>query len=247
MIRLKQIELYIPTSTRSNKRILGPLDLTIANGDWIIIVGGNGAGKSTLLNTIAGTYKPSHGSIHIAETDVTRWTEYKRAQLLARVFQDPGIFPDLTIEENMALAHTRTTGRSLISRGVNNTLREQFRRALQTLKMGLEDRLYTKVSDLSGGQRQALSLIMATLQPSQALLLDEHTSALDPRATTMVMELTKKLIVERNLTAVMVTHSLHDALAYGNRILVLQQGRIAHDINAEQKKKLTYETLMNLL
>lgn len=247
MIRLEHVELVVPTNTQGNKRILGPVDLTIHSGDWIVVIGGNGAGKSTLLNIIAGTYTPSHGTITIAGTDVTRWSEYKRAQLLARVFQDPGIFPDLTIEENMALAYTRIATRSLFRRGINRSLREYFSTALKTLNMGLEKRLKTKVSDLSGGQRQALSLVMATLQPSQALLLDEHTSALDPRATMMVMELTQKLISERELTAIMVTHSLHDALRYGNRILVLNQGHIAHDINAEQKKKISYEILMNML
>jgi putative tryptophan/tyrosine transport system ATP-binding protein len=247
MIVLKHIEVTISTATAAKKRILGPINLTIEKGDWIVIVGGNGAGKSTLLNTIAGTLKPSYGSINIGKADVTQLPEYRRATQLARVFQDPGIFPELTIEENMALAYTRTAGRNIIKRDVTTAMRDTFKKALLDLNMGLENRLSTKVSDLSGGQRQALSLIMATMYPSQALLLDEHTSALDPRATKMVMELTQKLIEKYKLTAVMVTHSLQDALMYGNRILVLNQGLITHDIRGNQKTKLTSDQLITLL
>ncbi len=247
MITLENVEVTVPSASSSKKRILGPIDLSIAQGDWIIIVGGNGAGKSTLLNTIAGTLEPSRGAIRINKTDVTHLSEHQRATMLARVFQDPGIFPDLTIEENMALAYTRITGRSSIKRDVTHAMRESFQKALLDFNMNLDNRLKTKVSELSGGQRQALSLVMATMYPSQALLLDEHTSALDPRATKMVMELSQKLIEKHHLTAVMVTHSLSDALTYGNRILVLNQGQITHDIRGAQKAQLNSDQLISLL
>lgn len=246
MIRLEQVVVEVTTAHGIRKKILGPIDLLIETGDWIMILGGNGAGKSTLLNTIAGSIIPSSGKIFINDQDVTQWPESRRALFLARVFQDLGIFSDLTIEENMALGYTRATGRALWRRDITRALRDRFKDALHMLNMQLENRLQTKVSELSGGQRQAVSLIMATLQPSQALLLDEHTSALDQRATAMVLKLTQQLIESQGLTALMITHAMSDAFTFGNRVLIMDQGGIMHDIKRDQKARLTIEQLYKL-
>ena len=231
--------------TVNAKTALNDLNLTLNDGDFVTVIGGNGAGKSTMLNAIAGSFQIDSGKIVIDGTDVTGLPEHKRAALLGRVFQDPmmGTAPTMQIEENLALAARRGQRRGL-SWGVTKEEREQYRELLGGLGLGLESRLATKVSTLSGGQRQALTLLMATLKRPKLLLLDEHTAALDPKTAAKVMELTDRIVREGQLTTMMITHNMRDAIQYGNRLIMLHEGHIILDIAGEEKKNLTVPDLL---
>ena len=231
--------------TVNAKTALNDLNLTLNDGDFVTVIGGNGAGKSTMLNAIAGSFQIDNGKIVIDGTDVTGLPEHKRAALLGRVFQDPmmGTAPTMQIEENLALAARRGQRRGL-SWGVTKEEKEQYRELLGGLGLGLESRLTTKVSTLSGGQRQALTLLMATLKRPKLLLLDEHTAALDPKTAAKVMELTDRIVREGQLTTLMITHNMRDAIQYGNRLIMLHDGHVILDIAGEEKKKLTVPDLL---
>ena len=231
--------------TVNAKTALNDLNLTLNDGDFVTVIGGNGAGKSTMLNAIAGSFQIDSGKIVIDGTDVTALPEHKRAALLGRVFQDPmmGTAPTMQIEENLALAARRGQRRGL-SWGVTKEEKEQYRELLGGLGLGLESRLTTKVSTLSGGQRQALTLLMATLKRPKLLLLDEHTAALDPKTAAKVMELTDRIVREGQLTTLMITHNMRDAIQYGNRLIMLHDGHVILDIAGEEKKKLTVPDLL---
>nr|WP_228099278.1 MULTISPECIES: ATP-binding cassette domain-containing protein [unclassified Granulicatella] len=224
------------------------ISLNIEKGDFITVIGGNGAGKSTLLNALAGTFFLDSGKIIIDEQDVTQLPEHKRAKQISRVFQDPslGTAPRMTILENMALAYRRGKKRTL-KRGHSHDEKEFFKQQLASLNLNLETRLESEVGVLSGGQRQAIALIMATLHSPELLLLDEHTAALDPKTQRMIMELTHQIIKNNHLTSLMITHHLPDALHYGNRLIVLHRGEIVKDFNEEEKKALHVTDLYELL
>ena len=224
---------------------LAGVNLQVEKGDFITVVGSNGAGKSTLLNCLAGSYSIDSGHIHLDDQDVTRWPEYRRAGQISRVFQDPlrGTCGSLSIEQNLALANRRGRGHGL-AQGVRRSDRELFRNQLRQLGLGLEERLQDRVGLLSGGQRQALTLLMATLVRPQILLLDEHTAALDPKTALQVLELTERLIAEQQLTALMVTHNMRQALQLGNRLLMLHGGRVIFDVSGAAKSALTVEDLL---
>jgi putative ABC transport system ATP-binding protein len=223
------------------------LDLSIPTGQFVTVIGSNGAGKSTFLNAISGDLMVDRGSIHIDGVDVTRKSAWQRSDLVARVFQDPmaGTCEALTIEENMALAWKRGAARGL-SLTLNRHLREEFRAKLRTLNLGLENRLADRMGLLSGGQRQAVSLLMASLQPSKLLLLDEHTAALDPRTAAFVLELTAKIVEAGKLTAMMVTHSMRQALDYGTRTVMLHQGRVVLDVSGPEREGLDVPDLLRM-
>ena len=231
--------------TVNAKTALNDLNLTLNDGDFVTVIGGNGAGKSTMLNAIAGSFQIDSGKIVIDGTDVTGLPEHKRAALLGRVFQDPmmGTAPNMQIEENLALANRRGKKRGL-RWGVTQTERENYRQLLTGLGLGLEKRMTAKVGLLSGGQRQALTLLMAALQTPKLLLLDEHTAALDPATAAKVLELSDKIIQEHHLTAMMITHNMTDAIRHGNRLIMMDRGRIVLDISGEEKKRLTKADLL---
>ncbi len=245
MLELKNISKTFNAGTVNEKLALDDISLTLNEGDFVTVIGGNGAGKSTMLNMVAGVYPVDSGSIVIDGVDITRLPEYKRAKYLGRVFQDPmmGTAADMWIEENLALAARRGQHRTL-KWAISSKERVAFKDMLAQLDLGLEDRLSTKVGLLSGGQRQALTLLMAVLKRPKLLLLDEHTAALDPKTAAKVLELTDKFISESNLTALMVTHNMKDAIAHGNRLIMMNSGRIILDISGEDKKKLTVEDLL---
>ncbi len=245
MLEIKNVYKTFNPGTINEKRALNDLNLTLNDGDFVTVIGGNGAGKSTMLNMIAGVYPVDSGSIVIDGIDVTRLPEHKRAKYLGRVFQDPmmGTAADMWIEENMALASRRGQHRGL-SWAINKAEREQFKEMLKELDLGLENRLSAKVGLLSGGQRQALTLLMAVMKKPKLLLLDEHTAALDPKTAAKVLELSDKFIAEEHLTAMMVTHNMKDAIAHGNRIIMMNNGHIILDVAGEEKKKLTVEYLL---
>ena len=245
MLQIKEISKTFNPGTVNEKKALRSLSLTLADGDFVTVIGGNGAGKSTLLNAIAGTWFVDEGKILLDDKDVTGLPEYKRAKFLGRVFQDPmmGTAPSMWIEENLALAARRGQRRGL-SWGVTKEEKEQYRELLGGLGLGLESRLTTKVSTLSGGQRQALTLLMATLKRPKLLLLDEHTAALDPKTAAKVMELTDRIVREGQLTTLMITHNMRDAIQYGNRLIMLHDGHVILDIAGEEKKKLTVPDLL---
>ena len=226
-------------------RVLDRVSFSVEGGEVLALVGENGAGKSTLLNCVAGVYMPAQGKISIGGVDVTRMPEHKRAKLLGRVFQDPmmGTSGNMWIEENLALASRRGKLRTL-RWGISNGERAEYKKQLATLGLGLEERLSTKVKLLSGGQRQALTLLMATMNKPKLLLLDEHTAALDPKTAATVLELSCRMVAEHGLTALMVTHNMRDAIACGNRLIMMQNGRIVLDIRGEEKKNLTVEMLL---
>lgn len=231
--------------TVNQKIALRNVSLTLQEGDFVTLIGGNGAGKSTLLNCVAGVHTLDQGAIIIDGTDVTKLSEHKRAAILGRVFQDPmmGTAANMGIEENLALAYRRGQRRTL-RWGINNQERTLYQELLTPLDLGLENRLNTKVGLLSGGQRQALTLLMATLKKPKLLLLDEHTAALDPKTAEKVLQLSDKFITEGNLTTLMVTHNMRDAIKHGNRLIMMYDGRIILDIAGEEKKKLTVESLL---
>ena len=247
MLELKHISKTFNIGTVNEKQALKNISLTLENGDFVTVIGGNGAGKSTMLNAIAGVWPVDEGEILIDGQNVTRLPEYKRAQFLGRVFQDPmnGTAASMGIEENLALALRRGKRRTLRP-GIRKSEREAYREQLKELGLGLETRLAAKVGTLSGGQRQALTLLMATLQKPKLLLLDEHTAALDPKTAAKVMELTDRIVREDRLTTLMITHNMRDAIQYGNRLIMLNNGRIVVDVSGAEKKKLTVSQLLDL-
>ena len=245
MLSIENVHKTFNAGTVNEKRALNGIDLQLDEGDFVTVIGGNGAGKSTTLNAIAGVFMVDQGRITIDGTDVTRLPEYKRAKFLGRVFQDPmtGTAASMQIDENLALAARRGQSRGL-RWGVTHKEREKYRELLKTLDLGLEDRLTAKVGLLSGGQRQALTLLMATLKKPKLLLLDEHTAALDPKTAAKVLEISDKIIAENHLTTMMVTHNMKDAITHGNRLIMMYDGRVILDIRGEEKKKLTVDDLL---
>ena len=245
MLDLQHISKTFNPGTVNAKTALRDLSLTLHEGDFVTVIGGNGAGKSTMLNAVAGTFFVNTGRILIDGTDVTHLPEHKRAAFIGRVFQDPmmGTAPTMQIEENLALAARRGQRRGL-KWGVTNAEREEYHEKLKMLGLGLEDRMTAKVGLLSGGQRQALTLLMASLKRPKLLLLDEHTAALDPTTAAKVLELSDKIVEENGLTAMMITHNMTDAIRHGNRLIMMNEGRIILDIAGEEKKKLTKRDLL---
>ena len=247
MLEIKEISKTFNAGTVNEKTALNGVSLTLNDGDFVTVIGGNGAGKSTLLNAVAGVWPVDQGSISIDGVDVTHLPEYKRARYIGRVFQDPmmGTAATMQIEENLALARRRGKPRSLRP-GITAAEREEYKELLKSLNLGLEDRLTAKVGLLSGGQRQALTLLMATLQKPKLLLLDEHTAALDPKTAAKVLEVTDRIIRQEKLTTLMITHNMRDAIAHGNRLIMLYEGRIAVDVSGEDKERLTVEDLLGM-
>ena len=247
MLRIEHIFKTFNAGTVNEKIALRGLDLHLEPGDFVTVIGGNGAGKSTMLNSVAGVFGVDSGKILIDGVDVTHLPEFKRAKYIGRVFQDPmmGTAATMQIEENLALAARRGQKRGL-KVGITKAERESYREQLKILDLGLEDRMTAKVGLLSGGQRQALTLLMATLQKPKLLLLDEHTAALDPKTAAKVLEATERIVAKDNLTTLMITHNMRDAIAYGNRLIMMYDGRIVVDVSGEEKKNLTVEQLLNL-
>ncbi len=247
ILEVKTIHKSFESGTVNENHVLKGLNLTIQEGEFVTIIGGNGAGKSTLLNSIAGSFLVDSGNIHLAGEDVTRQKTAERAKYIGRVFQDPkmGTATRLSIEENLAVAYKRGKKRGL-SLGVKDKQRTEFRERLKQLDLNLENRLKMEVGLLSGGQRQALTLLMATLQSPKLLLLDEHTAALDPKTSKMVLELTDRIVKDEKLTALMITHNMENAIEYGNRLIMLYNGQIAVDVRGEEKQKMTVPDLLEL-
>ncbi len=247
MLEIKEIWKTFNAGTVNEKQALRGVSLTLNDGDFCTVIGGNGAGKSTMLNAVAGTWQVDAGTISIGGTDVTHLPEYKRAPYIGRVFQDPmlGTAPTMQILENLALAARRGQRRGL-GWGVTKDEKTRYQDMLQKLDLGLEDRLTSKVGLLSGGQRQALTLLMASLQKPKLLLLDEHTAALDPKTAAKVLDLSDRIVSESHLTTMMVTHNMKDAIAHGNRLIMMYDGKIVIDVSGEEKKKLTVPQLLEL-
>ncbi|NCC06802.1 MAG: ABC transporter ATP-binding protein [Clostridia bacterium] len=245
MLELKNVHKVFNKGTINEKVAIKNLSFTLNDGDFVTVIGGNGAGKSTMLNIIAGVYPVDNGFITLDGTDLTRKPEYKRAALLGRVFQDPmmGTAGNMGIEENLAMAYRRGKMRTL-KWGITKDERELYREKLKTLDLGLENRLTSKVRLLSGGQRQALTLLMATIRRPELLLLDEHTAALDPKTAAKVLDLTEKIVAETNLSTLMVTHNMKDAIRYGNRLIMMSDGNIIYDVSGEEKKNLQVSDLL---
>lgn len=245
MLELKEIYKTFNAGTVNEKRAIDGLNLTLEDGDFVTVIGGNGAGKSTILNLIAGVFPVDGGSITLNGIDMTHLPEHKRARYLGRVFQDPmmGTAATMGIEENLALAYRRGQRRGL-GYGISNAERDLYREKLATLGLGLENRMTSKVGLLSGGQRQALTLLMATLKKPELLLLDEHTAALDPKTADKVLQLTDEIVARDHLTTLMVTHNMKNAIQYGNRLITMDAGRVVVDIRGEEKKKLTVHDLL---
>lgn len=246
MLEIKNIYKTFNPGTVNEKAALKGLSLTLDEGDFVTVIGGNGAGKSTMLNAIAGVWPLDQGQIIIDGTDVTSLPEYKRAKFIGRVFQDPmtGTAATMQIDENLALAAKRGQKRGLKT-NLSKSDTEEFKSLLAFLDLGLEERLTSKVGLLSGGQRQALTLLMATIQKPKVLLLDEHTAALDPKTAATVLMATEKIVNKNNLTTLMITHNMKDAITYGNRLVMMNDGKIILDIRGEEKKKLTVEALLH--
>ncbi len=245
MLEIRNIRKTFHAGTVNEKIALDGVSLTLETGQFVTVIGGNGAGKSTMLNAVAGTLSVDSGAIILDGVDITHMPEYRRAKYLGRVFQDPmmGTAGDMWIEENLALAAMRGKRRGF-RWGVKKEDREFFRQQLATLELGLEDRLTVKTRLLSGGQRQALTLLMAALEKPKLLLLDEHTAALDPRTAAKVLEISDRIVAENHLTTLMVTHNMRDAIAHGDRLIMMDGGRIVLDISGEEKKKLTVQDLL---
>jgi putative ABC transport system ATP-binding protein len=245
MIRLERITKIFNKGTVDEKVAVDGIDLHVSKGEFVTVIGSNGAGKTTVLNLSAGTFAPDEGDIYIDGSRVTSLAEHKRARYLGRVFQNPlmGTAASMTIEENLAMADLRGRPRTL-RWGVSKARRNYYREVLEMLGLGLEHRLKDSVSLLSGGQRQSLTLVMVTLSLPKLLLLDEHTAALDPKTAQLVMDITQKIVEENNLTTVMVTHNMQQAIRYGNRMIMLHEGRIQYDIQGEEKKALTVEEVV---
>ena len=246
MLKIENVKKTFLAGTINEKRVLNGIDLALEDGDFVTVIGSNGAGKSTLLNAIAGTFAVDEGKIFVDDVEITKLPEYKRAKYIGRVFQDPmmGTASDMWIEENLALANRRGSNRGL-AQGISNEERKIFRELLAEFDLGLEDRLDNKVGLLSGGQRQAITLLMATLKKPKLLLLDEHTAALDPKTAHKVLEITDKVVEKNKLTTFMVTHNMKDAINHGNRLIMMHEGQIILDIKGEEKKKLTVEKLLS--
>lgn len=247
MLKIENVKKVFNPGTINEKVALDGLNLQLKPGDFVTVIGGNGAGKSTMLNAVAGVYPVDDGHIYIDGVDVTKLPEYKRAKYIGRVFQDPmmGTAATMQIEENLALAARRGKARTLRA-GITKQEREGYREQLKILELGLEDRMTAKVGLLSGGQRQALTLLMATLQKPKLLLLDEHTAALDPKTAAKVLEATQRIVEKSNLTTLMITHNMRDAIQYGNRLIMMYDGHVVVDVSGEEKKNLTVEQLLNL-
>lgn len=245
MLKLSHVKKTFNRGTVTEKRALTGVDLTLADGDFVTVIGGNGAGKSTLLNMIAGVYPLDSGTVELDGEDISRLSEPKRAKYLGRVFQDPmrGTAADMQIEENLALAKRRGQRRTL-RWGITRAERDEYAELLKKLDLGLETRMQAKVGLLSGGQRQALTLLMATLTNPRVLLLDEHTAALDPKTASKVLELTEQIVDERKLTTLMVTHNMNDAIRLGNRLIMMHEGRVIYDVAGEEKRALTVPDLL---
>ena len=247
MLDIKNVEKTFNPGTINEKKALNNINLHLDEGDFVTVIGGYGAGKSTMLNMVAGVYPVDCGSIVIDGVDVTRLPEYKRAKYLGRVFQDPmtGTAADMQIEENLALAARRGKRRTLRA-GITAKERKEYIELLKILDLGLEKRLTAKVGLLSGGQRQALTLLMATLKQPKVLLLDEHTAALDPKTAKKVLDITESIVEKNNLTTIMITHNMADAIRVGNRLIMMHEGQIVVDVKGEEKKNLTIEQLLQL-
>lgn len=247
MLELKNIFKTFNAGTVNEKTVFEGLNLTLEDGDFVTIIGGNGAGKSTMLNIASGSLMPDDGSIIIDGVDVTNLPEHKRAKYIGRVFQDPrmGTASDMWVEENMSIADSRGKRRGL-NWAISKADKERYKELLKILDLGLENRLTTKMGLLSGGQRQAITLLMASMNKPKLLLLDEHTAALDPKTAAKVLEITDKVIAENNLTTLMVTHNMKDAIEHGNRLIMMSAGKIVVDIKGEEKKKLTVEQLISM-
>ena len=245
MLKINGIWKTFNAGTVNEKTALKGLSLELKEGDFVTVIGGNGAGKSTMLNAVAGVWPVDEGKIYIDNVDVTRLAEYKRAAYLGRVFQDPmtGTAADMQIEENLALAMRRGKLR-LLGSGITRSEREMYREKLKILDLGLEDRMTSKVGLLSGGQRQALTLLMATLKKPKLLLLDEHTAALDPKTAAKVLDATDRIVSQDNLTTIMITHNMKDAIAHGNRLIMMHEGRIIYDVSGEEKMNLQVSDLL---
>lgn len=245
MLKIENIGKTFNAGTVNEKVALKGLNLHLNEGDFCTVIGGNGAGKSTMLNAVAGLWRVDYGSIKIGGVDVTAMPEFKRAKYLGRVFQDPmtGTAASMQIEENLALAARRGQKRGL-RLGIHKDEREKYHELLKTLDLGLEDRMTSKVGLLSGGQRQALTLLMASLKKPQVLLLDEHTAALDPKTAAKVLETTDKIVERDNLTTLMITHNMKDAITHGNRLVMMWEGKIIYDVAGEEKKKLHVSDLL---
>lgn len=245
MLELKKLNKTFNAGTVNEKTAISNLSLTLNPGDFVTVIGGNGAGKSTMLNLIAGVFPVDSGSIHLNGFDLTALPEHKRARFLGRVFQDPmmGTAATMGIDENLALAYRRGKTRGLRG-GITSGERVLFREKLASLGLGLENRMTSKVGLLSGGQRQALTLLMSTLQKPDLLLLDEHTAALDPKTADKVLQLTEEIVARDNLTTLMVTHNMKNAIQYGNRLIMMDAGRIVVDIQGEEKKNLSVRDLL---
>ena len=247
MLELKNITKIFNADTVNEKVALNGLSLTLNDGDFVTVIGGNGAGKSTMLNAIAGTFPVDEGNIVIDGTDITKQPEHKRAKFIGRVFQDPmtGTAADMWIEENMAVAMRRGRSRGM-QWAIKDSERKVYRNMLKTLDLGLEDRLSTKVGLLSGGQRQAITLLMASMNSPKLLLLDEHTAALDPNTAAKVLDITERIVNENKLTTLMITHNMRDAIRLGNRLIMMHEGKIIYEVSGEEKKKLEVADLMAL-
>ena len=247
MLKLENVTKVFFPGTVNEKIALNGLNLELNKGDFVTVIGGNGAGKSTMLNCVAGVYTVDAGKVLIDGEDVTKLPEFKRARYIGRVFQDPmmGTAATMQIEENLALAARRGEHRTLRA-GITKQERQFYREQLQILELGLEDRMTAKVGLLSGGQRQALTLLMATLREPKLLLLDEHTAALDPKTAVKVLDATTRIVEKSNLTTMMITHNMRDAITYGNRLIMMYDGRVVVDVSGEEKKNLTVERLLDL-
>lgn len=245
MLKISGVKKTFNAGTINEKKALNGVDLHLKPGDFVTVIGGNGAGKSTILNMIAGVYTCDTGSIVLAGEDITTWPEHKRAKLLGRVFQDPmrGTAAAMEIQENLAMAYRRGKKRGL-GWGITKEEKEIYMEKLKVLDLGLETRMTSKVGLLSGGQRQALTLLMATLQRPELLLLDEHTAALDPKTAHKVLSITEQIINDQKLTALMVTHNMKDAIRLGNRLIMMHEGRVIYDVEGEEKKNLKVADLL---
>jgi putative ABC transport system ATP-binding protein len=245
MIELKELHVTFNKGTKIENHVLKGIDLKVMDGQFVTIIGGNGAGKSTLMNVLSGNVSPNKGNVLIDGLDVTKMSPESRSSMVSRVFQDPrvGTFADLTIEENMSLALKRGVSLGL-ALSLNASSRDRFREALSDIGIGLENRLTDKVASLSGGQRQALSLVMATILGSKILLLDEHTAALDPKIAKKIMQLTNKIVKRHNLTALMITHSMSQALEFGDRTIMMYHGEIVRDMFGAERTKLSSADLV---
>jgi putative ABC transport system ATP-binding protein len=246
MLEVKEVSKTFNPGTVNENKVLDRISLTLADGDFVTVIGGNGAGKSTILNMIAGVYPVDSGQVILDGVDMTRMPEYRRAAYIGRVFQDPlkGTAADMEIAENLAMANRRGRRRTL-AWGITTPEKQLFQEKLATLGLGLEKRMNDKVGLLSGGQRQAVTLLMASLQKPKLLLLDEHTAALDPKTARKVLDLTQEIIARDHLTSLMVTHNMRDAIQIGNRLIMMYEGRIIYDVSGEEKRSLSVDDLLN--